>query len=130
MTDTEPTFRVDTEQGEKILIPQFQPSDLSDDQREVYDGLREAAPRDHAGAIAVNELAATQFEVGETVTLRAAVRRCTFAASEAAEAFRAFQADLEAVLAPVVSDLAEACQPLVEWRQDMAEDIAKNFDDE
>jgi hypothetical protein len=126
MTDTEPIFEVKNEQDEKILLPQFQPSDLSDDQREVYDGLREAAPRDHAGAIAVNELAATQFEAGETVTLRAAVRRCTFGASEAAEAARAFQANLAETLAPVVSDLAEACQPSVEWRQDMAE----NFNDE
>jgi len=52
MTDTEPTFRVEGEQGGKTLVPQFQPSDLSDDQREVYDGLRKAAPWDQAGAIA------------------------------------------------------------------------------
>ena len=131
MTDDEtPTFRVEAEQGRKILGPQFQPSDLDDDQREVYDGLREAAPRDRAGAIAVNELAAAQFEAGETVTLKAAVRRYTFGAREAVEAARAFQANLAETLAPVVSDLAEACQPLVEWRRSVAEDIAENFDDE
>ena len=129
MTDTEPTFRVEIEQGEKILLPQFQPSDLSDDQREVYDGLREAAPEQYVGAIAVNEIAATQFEAGETVTLEVALRRYTFGASEAAEAFRAFQADLKEMLAPVVSDLAEACQPLVELQQDVAESIPENFDD-
>lgn len=130
MTDNQPTFRVETEQGETILVPQFQPSDLSDDQREVYDGLRKAAPRGHAGAIAVNELAATQFEAGETVTLEAAARRYTLGAREAVEAFREFQANLAETLAPVVSDLAEACQPLVEWRQDMAESMAENFDDD
>jgi len=100
MTNTEPTFRAETEQGETILIPQFQPSDLSDGQREVYDGLREATPRDRAGAIAVNELAATQFEAGETVTLEAAARRYVSSAREAVEAFRAFQANLAETLAP------------------------------
>jgi hypothetical protein len=126
MTDNQPTFRVETEQGDKILLPQFQPGDLSDDHRKVYDGLRAAAPRDHAGAIAVNKAVAPRFEAGETVTLEAAVRRYVSGAREAVEAFRAFQADLKETLAPVVSDLAEACQPLVEWRQDMAE----NFNDE
>ena len=121
MTDTEPTFRVETEQDRKILVPQFQPGDLSDEQREVYDGLREAGPGHHAGAIAVTKIAAAQFKAGETVTLEETVRRYTFGASEAAEALRAFQADLEAALAPVANDLAEACQPLVEWRQDVAE---------
>ena len=130
MTDTEPTFRVKTEQDETILIPQFQPSDLDDDQREVYDGLREAAPRHRAGVIVVNEIAATQFEAGETVALETAMRRYTFGASEAAEAFREFQADLAETLAPVATDLAEACQPLVEWRRSVAEEIAENFDDE
>jgi hypothetical protein len=130
MTDNQPTFRVETEQGKKILLPEFQPSDLSDDQREVYDGLREAAPRDHAGAIAVNELAATQFEAGETVTLEAAVRRYVSGAREAVEALRSVRANLKETLAPVVSDLAEARQPLVEWRQDVAESMAENFDDD
>ena len=130
MTDNQPTFRVETEQGDKILVPQFQPSDLDDDQREVYDGLREAAPRDHAGAIALNEVGATQFEAGETVTLEATVRRYMFGASEVAEAARAFQADLEAALTPVVIDLAEACQPLIEWRRSVVETMTENFDDE
>jgi hypothetical protein len=130
MTDNQPTFRVEIEQGEKILLPQFQPSDLNDDQREVYDGLREAAPRGHAGAIVVNELAAAQFEAGETVTLEGAARRYVSGACGAVEAFREFQANVREMLAPVVSDLAEAGQPLVEWRQDMAEEIAENFDDD
>jgi len=130
MTDTESTFRVETEQGRKILIPQFQPSDLDDDQRAVYDGLREAVAEQYVGAIVVNEIAAPHFEAGETVTLEAAARRYAFGAREAVEAFRAFQADLKETLAPVVSDLAEACQPLVEWRQDMAESMAENFGDE
>jgi len=34
------------------------------------------------------------------------------------------------VLAPVVSDLAEACQPLVELQQDVAESIPEKFDDD
>ena len=128
MTDDEPTFRVESEQGRKILVPQFQPSDLDDEQREVYDALREAAPRHQAGAIAVNEIAATQFEVDETVTLEEAVRRYMSGAREAAEAFRAFRADVLEILAPAASDLAEACQPLVEWRQDVVESMAENFD--
>ena len=107
MTDNQPTFKVKTEQGRKILLPQFQPSDLDDDQREVYNGLCEAAPEHHPGAITVKKIAAAQFEAGETVTLEAVVRRHTFGASEAAEALRAFQADLEATLAPVANDLAE-----------------------
>ena len=128
MTDTEPTFRVETEQGRKILLPQFQPSGLDDEQREVYDGLRAAGAGHQAGAIAVNEIAVPQFEVGETVTLEETVKRYMSGAREAAEAFRAFRADVLEILAPVVSDLAEACQPLVEWRQDVLESMAENFD--
>ena len=129
MTDTKPTFRVETEQGKKILLPQFQPSDLDDDQREVYDGLREAAPEQYVGAVAVNEAVAPRFEAGETVTLGAVVRRYTFVVTEAAESFRSFSADLEEMLAPVVSDLSEAFQPLVELQQDMAESIPEKFDE-
>jgi len=130
MTDTEPTFRVKTEQGRKILLPQFQPSDLDDEEREVYDGLRKAAPRHHAGAIAVNELAATQFEPGETVTLEETARRYMSGAREFVEAFRAFRASVGEVVASALEELAKACQPLVECQQDVAEDIAENFDDE
>jgi len=129
-TDAEPTFRVETEQGKKILVPQFQPSDLSDDQREVYDGLREAAPRDHAGAIVVNELAVPQFKMGETVTLDGAVRRYMPDVHGAVGAVRAFRVNFKEMLAPAASDLAEACQPLVELQQDVAESMAENFDDD
>jgi len=129
---TEPTFTVQ-EIGSGLdttiaLVPQFQPSNLDDGQREVYDALRKAGPRHHAGAIAVNELAAAQFEAGETVTLEETTRRYKVGAREAAEAFQAFRADALGIFAPVVGDLAEACQPLVEWRQDVAEGMAENFD--
>ena len=128
MTDTEPTFRVETEQAEKTLIPQFQPSDLSDDQREGYDGLREAAPRDRAGAIVVNELAAAQFEVGETVTLEETVRRYMSGAREAVETARALQASVKGAFASALEGLPEARQLFVECQQNVAETIAKNFD--
>ena len=119
MTDTEPTFRVETEQGEKILVPQFQPSDLSDDQREAYDGLRRAAPRDHAGAIVVKEFAAAKFETGETVTLSETTRQHMFDAREFTEALRSVRVNLKAALAPVATDLAS-----------VVESMTENFDDE
>ena len=130
MTNDKPTFKVKIEQGEKILVPQFQPSDLSDDQRAVYDGLREAAPRDQAGAIVVKEFAAPRFEGGETVTLSETTRRHVSDAREFFEALRSVRADLKATLPPVATDLAEAGQPLLEWRQDMVEDITENSDNE
>jgi hypothetical protein len=41
-----------------------------------------------------------------------------------------FQADLKKMLAPAVSDLAEACQLLVGLQQDVAESMPENFDDD
>ena len=130
MTDTEPIFRVETEQGRKILLPQFQPSDLSDDQRGAYDWFRRAAPGDHAGAIAVNEIAAAKFEPGETVTLKETTRRYMSGAREFTEAFQALREDVEEVVASALEELAKARQPLVECQQDVTEDIAENYDDE
>ena len=127
MTDTEPTLRVEIEQGRKILLPQFQPSDLNDEQREVYDALRDAGARHHSGAIAANEIPAAQFEVGETVTLDEVVKRHKIAVREATEAFRTFQADLREALTPIVSDLAEASRSLAEWGRKAEAEVVEDL---
>lgn len=81
--ETEPTFHVERGDELLLLVPQFHPSSLSDDEREVYDGLREAGAGRFTGAIAVNELAESKFGPGEEVTLRETGRRYMVVVSEA-----------------------------------------------
>lgn len=108
----EPTFRVERGDELLLLVPQFQPSDLSDDEREVYDALRDAGAGHHAGAIGVNELAESRFEGGETVGLLEVVDRYMAAANEFAEQLSDVFVDIWESLAPVMRDIAEAMQPI------------------
>ena len=128
----EPTFvvqRIETSEGHMVaLVPQFQPSDLSTDEREVYDTLRDAGAGHHPGAIAVNELAESRFEDGETVTLLAVVGRYGDTIHDTYEQSVAVLVDFARQLAPAVQDMAEAMQPLAELGERMDADESDRED--
>lgn len=69
------TTAVDSQTVEQLVfVPQFQPSTLTDEQRRLYDGLREFHDEEH-GALVIDDAFVPAFEAGETLTLQEATRR-------------------------------------------------------
>lgn len=113
--NNEPEFevqRIETRHDTLIaLVPKFTASDLSDEQRAVYDALRDAGAGHHSGAITVNEIAESKFKEGETVTLGEVLERYEQAIDEVKETFEQLAESIDTALGkltPIMGDLAQS----------------------
>lgn len=102
------TFRVVHDDDRTILIPQFWPSDLTDDERRVYYWFRREWDTDD-GALVAPPVVARELADRETITIREVVR---LFAQETVAALREIWRSMIESFTPVFADAVETVAEL------------------